>query len=116
MGIISDKVTQFSTSFDNRYAYYTPNPGVNLHNTVPSTLAYHPPGIDPSDSSNPDNVVPVNGETPDMFWNMARLTISNRLEDDDRLQKYLKAGWEPVNVSYVGHNLCVVYLKRLEFL
>jgi hypothetical protein len=86
---------------------------------TPHTSSIHTPSttnrsFDPSDSSNPDHLLPVNDEKPDMVWNIAKLTITGRFEDDMRLNDYLRIGWEPFNVAHVGYNLCIVYLRRLE--
>ena len=80
--------------------------------TNPSPINFR--SFDPSDSSNPDHLLPVNDEKPDMVWNIAKLTITGRFEDDMRLNDYLRIGWEPFNVAHVGYNLCIVYLRRLE--
>lgn len=67
-----------------------------------------------ADSDNASHLKPVD-KTNDTVWNVARLTLYGKPEDDKRLHDYMMAGWEPFSTVKENH-YHVLYLRRLEFI
>jgi len=64
------------------------------------------------DSDDPTHLNPIDPDN-DTVWNVARLTLSGKPEDNKKLREYMIAGWEPFSTIEKDHQQ-ILFLRRLE--
>ena len=75
-----------------------------------TTLAY--PDSPYQDSDDPTHLNPIDPDN-DTVWNVARLTLYGKPEDNKKLREYMIAGWEPFSTIEKDHQQ-ILFLRRLE--
>jgi len=64
------------------------------------------------DSDDPTHLNPIDPDN-DTVWNVARLTLYGKPEDNKKLREYMIAGWEPFSTIEKDHQQ-ILFLRRLE--
>lgn len=64
------------------------------------------------DSDDPTHLNPIDPDN-DTVWNVARLTLYGKPEDNKKLREYMIAGWEPFSTIEKDHQH-ILFLRRLE--
>ena len=98
-----------SSNYPPLYSYGTSYP--NGGNTAHSNIAY--PDSPYQDSDDPTHLNPIDPDN-DTVWNVARLTIYGKPEDNKKLREYMIAGWEPFSTIEKDHIQQILFLRRLE--
>jgi hypothetical protein len=96
-----------SSSYPPLYSNTTyPNGG----NTTGGNIMY--PDSPNQDSDDPTHLNPIDPDN-DTVWNVARLTLYGKPEDNKKLREYMIAGWEPFSTIEKDHQQ-ILFLRRLE--
>ena len=64
------------------------------------------------DSDDPTHLNPIDPDN-DTVWNVARLTLYGKPEDNKKLREYMIAGWEPFSTIEKDYQQ-ILFLRRLE--
>jgi len=87
-------------------------PPLSSNTTYPNGGNVTYPDSPNQDSDDPTHLNPIDPDN-DTVWNVARLTLYGKPEDNKKLREYMIAGWEPFSTIKEDHQH-ILFLRRLE--
>ena len=87
-------------------------PPFNSNTTYPNGVNVTYPDSNNQDSDDATHLNPIDPDN-DTVWNVARLTLYGKPEDNKKLREYMIAGWEPFSTIEKDHQH-ILFLRRLE--